>query len=89
MLILCTASIPGYCILLSLQNAVSQFYFLSCSGPDVTQAGMAQVQCVARNPICAGNPSVNVGTAVEQYVAQLNMPPPTETGVGFCATSIM
>ena len=69
---LCIQSCYTY-FFLPIQNSVSQFYFLSCSGSGVTQEGMAGVQCVARNPVCLDNPTLNVTAAVNQYVAQLNI----------------
>ena len=65
----------------SLQNSVGQLYFLSCSGPGVTQADVAALQCVANPPDC-DQESIPVAAAVASYVAQLNeRPTPTTDGV--------
>ena len=62
----------------SLQNSVGQLYFLGCSGPGVTQADMAALQCVANPPDC-DQESITVASA---EVEQLNeIPTPTTDGV--------
>ena len=74
----------------SLQNSVGQLYFLSCSGPGVTQADMAALQCVANPPTCSEDRVVLEAT-VTAYVTELNAiisPTPTE-GVCFVFVNII
>ena len=64
----------------SLQNSVAEFYFLSCTGPGVTQEGMAQVQCDS-SPIDCDDPFVALESAADQYVASLNADSPTVSDI--------
>ena len=60
----------------SLQNSVGQLYFLSCSGPGVTQADMAALQCVANPPSCS-EALVTPQAAVDSYILELATSPTT------------
>ena len=75
-------------MVLSLQNSVGQLYFLSCSGPGVTQAGMAALQCQANPPNC-GEDSVVLNTTVSAYVTALNAIAPPSPTEGVCFVNII
>ena len=76
--LLITSLLYKYIYFSSLQNSVTQFYFLSCTGPGVTQEGMAQVQCDS-SPIDCDDSFVALGSAAQQYVDLLNAVIPTPT----------
>ena len=76
--LLITSLLYKYIYFSSLQNSVTQFYFLSCTGPGVTQEGMAQVQCDS-SPIDCDDPFVPLETAVQQCVDPLDAVIPTPT----------
>ena len=61
-LLMCTIY-PLLC-LFSLQGSVVQFYFLSCTGPDV--ADMVALQCKS-NPLNCSEPVISLAAVVQEY----------------------